>query len=141
LINFFFPCHPWHHYFLGGTPAYPSNLPTALLPTNPPTSLTILTPLLCLRTPPSPTLENQWDQGLGLEGFESPKLERSEEKEWEELECRGGKNFVECEEKPQLQSKRLSVLFFHCVIIAYCFASIATWKKDNDTQTFLCCVF
>jgi len=38
-----------------------------------------------------PTLENQWDQGLGLQGFESPKLERSEEKEGEELlERQGG---------------------------------------------------
>jgi heme-degrading monooxygenase HmoA len=30
-------------------------------------------------------LENQWDQGLGLQGFEFFKLERSEEKEGEEL--------------------------------------------------------
>jgi len=64
-----------------GTPTYPSNLPTALLPTGPSTSLILFTPLLCLHSPPSPSLENQWDQGLGLQGFESLELERSEEKE------------------------------------------------------------
>jgi hypothetical protein len=32
------------------------------------------------------TLEIQWDQGLELQGFESPELERSEEKGSEELE-------------------------------------------------------
>jgi len=41
-------------------------------------------------------LENQWDQGLGLQGFESPKLKRSEEKEGEELlEHQGGTQSIE----------------------------------------------
>jgi hypothetical protein len=30
-------------------------------------------------------LENQWDQGLGLQGFEFLELERNEEKGGEEL--------------------------------------------------------
>jgi hypothetical protein len=44
-------------FFFGGTPTYPSNLPTTLPPTSPSTSLILLTPLLCLCSPPSPTLE------------------------------------------------------------------------------------
>ncbi len=61
----FFSCHPWHH-FCFGTPTYPSNLPIALPPTSSSTSLILLTPLLCLGSPPSPVLEIQWHLGLRL---------------------------------------------------------------------------
>ncbi len=91
----FFSCHPWYHFFFGGTPTYPSNLPTTLLPTNPPPSLILITPLSCLRSPPLPMLENQWDQGLGLHGFESSELERSKEKEGEELVGVSRRNLLE----------------------------------------------
>jgi hypothetical protein len=61
----------------------------ALPLTSPFTSLILVAPLLCLHSPgsltASLTLEIQWDQGLELQGFESPELERSEEKGLEEL--------------------------------------------------------
>jgi hypothetical protein len=68
-------------------------------------------------------LENQWHQGLGLRGFESPELERNDEKEGEELvgvprrslECGGGKSFVKCEEKPNYKvSSFLRSFSLHC---------------------------
>jgi hypothetical protein len=72
---FFLPCSLWFYlfflppltpFFFFGTPTYPSNLPTTLPPTSPSTSLIVLTPLLCLRSPPLPTLEIQWDHALRL---------------------------------------------------------------------------
>jgi hypothetical protein len=55
---FSFSLHPNHHWGGGGwTPTYPSNLPTTFPPTSPSTSLILLTPLLCLCCPPSPTVE------------------------------------------------------------------------------------
>jgi hypothetical protein len=40
------------------------------------------------------TLEIQWDRGLELQGFESPELERSEEKGSEELGVPRERRFI-----------------------------------------------
>jgi hypothetical protein len=39
--------------------------------------------------------------------------------------------------KAQLQSKLLYALFFHCVIIVYCFASIVTQKGQQHGNILL----
>ncbi len=80
-FGFFFPRNPNYHFFLGGTPTYPSNLPTTFPPTSPSTSLILLTPLFCLCSPPSPALEIQWDQGLELQSFK--KVRRNKGKSLE----------------------------------------------------------
>jgi hypothetical protein len=135
LINFF-SHHPWHH-LLFGTPTYPSNLPTALPPTSPSTPFILLTLLLCLLSPPSPTLENQWDQGLGLQGFEFLELERNEEKEGEELLLVSRwEELSRVWRKAQLQGKLLSLFFFHYIIIIYCFAKRTWWCKNIFVSSF-----
>ncbi len=79
-FGFFFSRHPNHYVFFGGTPTYPSNLPTS-----PSTLLILLTPRLCL--PPSPTFEIHLDQGLGLQSFR--RMRRNKRTS---LECLGGKS-------------------------------------------------
>jgi len=63
LISFFLP--PLTPIFFGNSylppPTYPSNLPKALPPTNPSTSLILLTPPL--HSPPSPMLEKHEQRG------------------------------------------------------------------------------
>jgi hypothetical protein len=89
---FFFSCHPNYHFFLGELlptpPTYlppfllPAHLPTYLYWTSPSTFLILLTPHLCLCSLPLPTLEIQWDQGLGLQSFR-----RVRRNKWTSLEC------------------------------------------------------
>jgi hypothetical protein len=81
--------------FLGGTPIYPSNLPKALPPTNPLTS--IILPTLPLHSPPSPMLqkhEQHGHLGLGLEELE----ELEEHEKWTSFKSSNKRQLEEQEE-------------------------------------------